>query len=375
DVDVTVNGCTTNDAIIVTFNPMPVVDLGLRTTICQGDPLQLDATSPGASYLWQDGSTNATFDVTATGTYSVDVSLGSCSVSDAIDVTVNPNPIVNLGADAMLCDGDQLVIDATTPGATYSWQDNSNGPTFTADATGTYDVDVTVNGCTTNDAINVTINPMPVVDLGPDVTLCQGTPLLLDATVPGASYSWQNGSTDATFAVNATGTYDVDVTLGTCSASDAINVTVNPNPVVNLGVDAALCDGDQIVLNATTAGATYNWQDNSNGPTFIATTTGSYDVDVTVNGCTTNDAINVTFNPMPVVDLGADPTICEGDPLQLDATAPGASYLWQDGSTNATFEVTATGTYSVDVSLGSCSVSDAIDVTVNSAPVVDLGAD
>ncbi len=375
DVDVTVNGCTTNDAVNVTFNPMPTVDLGLDATICEGDPFQLDASSPGASYLWQDGSTSATFDVVVSGSYSVDVSLGSCSVSDQIDVTVNPVPIVNLGADASLCAGDQLVIDATMPGAAYLWQDNSTGPTFTADATGVYDVDVTVNGCTSNDAIQVTVYPMPAVDLGADITVCQGTPVQLDATVAGATYIWQNGSTNATFDVNTTGTYSVTVYLGSCSASDAIDVTVHQNPMVNLGADAALCDGDQLVLNATTPGATYSWQDNSSAPTFIATTTGTYDVDVTVNGCTTNDAINVAFNPMPTVDLGLDATICEGDPLQLDATSPGASYLWQDGSTNATLDVTVTGTYSVGVSLGSCSATDAIDVTVNPSPDVDLGPD
>src|SRR6185436_9533401 len=98
----------------------------------------------------------------------------------------------------------------------------------------------------------------------------------------------------ATFDVVSTGTYDVQVTLGTCVASDDIHVTVNPIPVVDLGADAALCNGDQLVLNATTPGASYLWQDGSTAATFTASDTGTYDVDVTVNGCTTNDDITLT---------------------------------------------------------------------------------
>ena len=375
DVDVTVNGCTTNDAATVSYNPMPVVDLGPDAMICEGDLLTLDATLPGATYLWQDGSTNATFDVTASGNFSVQVTLNGCVSSDAVNVTAYPVPVIDFGPDITLCDGEQTLLDATTAGATYLWQDGSTAPTYLATSTSTYDVDVTVNGCTTNDAITITFNPVPTVDLGPDMTICQGDPLQLDATSPGATYLWQDASTNATLDVTSSGTYSVDVFLGSCWASDVVNVTVNPAPIVDLGPDATFCTGDALLLDATTAGATYLWQDGSTAPTFNVTATGTYDVDVTVSGCTTNDVITVTFNPVPTVDLGPDMTICQGDPLQLDATSPGATYLWQDASTNATLDVTSSGTYSVDVFLGSCWASDVVNVTVTPAPIVDLGPD
>ncbi|MCB0795867.1 MAG: hypothetical protein KDB88_14125, partial [Flavobacteriales bacterium] len=118
------------------------------------------------------------------------------------------------------------------------------------------------------DTIEVFVTPLPVVDLGPDVTLCAGDPLVLDATVPGGSYLWQDGSTNATFNVSTAGIYDVTVTANGCSASDAIQVNYNPLPLVDLGPDQTVCAGDVVTLDVTTPGATYLWQDGSTNPTF-----------------------------------------------------------------------------------------------------------
>ncbi|MBK9629439.1 MAG: hypothetical protein IPO56_17590 [Flavobacteriales bacterium] len=79
----------------------------------------LDATTAGATYLWSTGAVTPTITVTTSGNYSVEVFSGMCSVTDAIDVTVNPMPAVDLGADVTLCAGEDVVLDATWPGATY----------------------------------------------------------------------------------------------------------------------------------------------------------------------------------------------------------------------------------------------------------------
>ena len=169
-------------------------------------------------------------------TYSVDVTVNGCTGSDAVDVVVNPLPVVNIGPDVALCAGDQLTLDATTPGATYLWDNGSTSATRTINTAGTYSVDVTVNGCAGSDAVDVVVNPLPAVNIGPDVTLCAGDQVTLDATTPGATYLWDNGSTTATRAVNIAGTYSVDVTVNGCTASDAATVSVIANPVLNLSL-------------------------------------------------------------------------------------------------------------------------------------------
>ncbi|MBL8002532.1 MAG: gliding motility-associated C-terminal domain-containing protein [Flavobacteriales bacterium] len=374
-VSVTRNGCTTTDVINVTVNPLPVIDLGNDTAVCAGQPVVLDATVPGATYLWQDGSTNPTLNANATGNYTVTATLNGCSVTDAINVTVDPLPTVDLGNDTTLCAGQPLVLDATYPGATYLWQNGSSTPTFNAAAGGSFSVTVDLNGCTATDAISVSVNPLPVVDLGNDTAICAGQPLVLDATVPGATYLWQDGSINPTLNAYTTGNYTVTATLNGCSASDAISVTVDPLPTVELGNDTTICAGQPLVLDATYPGATYLWQNGSTTPTFNAGAGGGFSVTVDLNGCTATDGINVSVNPLPVVELGNDTSICAGQPLQLDATVPGATYLWQDGSTNPTLNASATGNYSVTATLNGCITSDAINVTVAPLPTVDLGND
>ncbi|MEO8587883.1 MAG: hypothetical protein ABI432_00800, partial [Flavobacteriales bacterium] len=351
NVAVTANGCTANDAITVNYNAVPVVDLGPDQTLCTGQNLNLNVFQLGATYIWQDGSNTPSYTVTGPGTYSVTVWVGGCSSGDAIDVAYNPMPVVDIGPDQTLCAGIQAVLDATTPGATYLWQDGSTGPTYTVSSAGVYDVDVTLNGCTASDAASVNYNPSPVANLGADQTLCAGATLNLNVAQPGTTYLWQDGSTGSSFTVSSAGTYSVDVLLNGCSASDAINVAFNPLPVASLGPDQVLCAGAMLNLSVAQPGATYLWQDGSTGSSFTVSSAGTYSVDVLLNGCSASDAINVAYNPLPVASLGPDQTLCAGATVNLNVAQPGATYLWQDGSTGSSFTVSSAGTYSVDVLL------------------------
>ncbi|MBK9629440.1 MAG: hypothetical protein IPO56_17595 [Flavobacteriales bacterium] len=78
---------------------------------------------------------------------------------------------------------------------------------------------------------------------------------------------------------------------------------------------------------------------------------------------------------MPVVDLGADVTLCSGEDVVLDATWPGATYLWNTGAITPTLTATTTGNYSVTVSLNGCVANDAINVNVLSATSWTFGLD
>src|SRR5690606_25273193 len=117
------------------------------------------------------------------------------------------------------------------------------GPTFTATSTGAVSVQRTdANGCVTNDQVQVTFLTPPTVELGPDVPLCPGQTHTINAPViPGATYLWSTGEAAPSITVSATGTYSLTVTVGACATTDAINVTVLPLPVVDLGTDIALC--------------------------------------------------------------------------------------------------------------------------------------
>ncbi|MDX5346820.1 MAG: PKD domain-containing protein, partial [Hymenobacteraceae bacterium] len=215
----------------------------------------------------------------------------------------------------------------------------------------------------------------PTVSLGNDTTVCGG--ITLNAGNPGATYAWNTGATTQTVLADTSGTYVVTITdVNGLTATDSVTVTVNAVPVVALGNDTTICAGSAIVLNAGNPGATYMWSDNSTAQTLTVTTAGTYWVDVTNgNSCTTRDSVVVSVASLPTVNLGTDITQCGGT-VTLDAGNAGATYLWSTGATTQTVTVSATGTYMVTVTNASgCSNTDTISVTINSAPVVNLGND
>ena len=124
--------------------PLPEIDLGPDTIICEGASIVLDANTPGVeAFLWQDGSDLPTQVVTDPGLYEVVGFIGPCISSDEIMVSAE-NSIENiaLGADTSLCIGSRLILDVTAPNSTYLWQDNSSTPTFEVATPGIYSVTV-----------------------------------------------------------------------------------------------------------------------------------------------------------------------------------------------------------------------------------------
>ncbi|MBL4707817.1 MAG: hypothetical protein JKY48_05185 [Flavobacteriales bacterium] len=342
------------------------VNLGNDTILCQGRTMILDATTLDANYLWQDNSTDSVFKLTQQGTYWVEVTdNNSCTSRDTIAVTYAPILIVDLGNDTTLCQGEILSLDASHPNSTYLWQNNSTNPIFNLTQQGTYSIEVTSNNsCISRDTIVVTYTPILTVDLGNDTILCQGDTLSLDASRPNANYLWQDNSTNPIFNLSQQGTYSVEVTSNnSCTSRDTIVVTYAPILTVDLGNDTTLCQGEALSLDASQPNSTYLWQDNSTSPVFNLTQQGTYSVEVTSNNsCISRDTIVVTYTPILTVDLGNDTTLCQGEILNLDASHPNSTYLWQDNSTNPIFNVTQQGTYSVEVKANECTLNGTINV-------------
>jgi hypothetical protein len=297
--------------------------------------------------------------------------------TDAITVSINPLPVVALGADTAICNGNVLTLDAGNPGASYMWTDMSAMQTLAVTTAGTYGVTVTdINGCQGTDSINVMINPLPVVNIGPDTVQCGGS-ITLDAGNPGLTFLWSDMSNTQTLVVTTTGNYYVTVTdANLCSATDSAMVTINNLPVVALGPDATQCGGN-IVLDAGNPGLTYEWTDNSTFQTFTVYLSGTYDVTVTdtLTGCNAADTINITILSQPVVNLGADTVQC-GGVITLDAGAGFSTYNWYCSFCNLqTLTANTSGTYMVMVGNGTgCFGYDTINVTINPLPGVGLTA-
>ena len=89
----------------------------------------------------------------------------------------------------------------------------------------------------------------PVVDLGPDTTLCDLSSYTLNAGGGFVSYTWQDGSTDSIFTATQSGTYWVEVCDECFCASDTVILLFAESDFIVL--DTPLCQGQSFVFNGT----------------------------------------------------------------------------------------------------------------------------
>ncbi len=206
-------------------------------------------------------------------------------------------------------------------------------------------------------------------------------------SIPGTTttFSWNTGATTPSITVAPTDTtqYNLDVTMTGCpTLSDSVEIDVVGN-FVDLGVDFDICEGDTVTIDGGIVGATYTWYDATTAQTIdIDTTTFIYVDVVDTFGCASTDSVQVSMNFSPIIGLGADSTICENEDMILNAGTGYTSYDWSSGDTTATSNVgnmalsPGLNTVTVEVlDANGCMGTDTVDITVNAAPVVDLGAD
>ena len=96
----------------------------------------------------------------------------------------------------------------------------------------------------------------------------------------------------------------------------------------------------------------------------VVSSAGSYqDTLKTYLGCDSIIRTTLTIINSPIIDLGNDTSLCKGNGLVLNASYFNATYVWNDGSTQATKIALQSGTYTVQVTTSPCApVSDSIHV-------------
>ncbi len=368
------NACGTDrDSIQIDFLLPPMVQLGADTVLCQGDSVILSAASLQATYLWQNGNGSATFKAKNTGIYWVEV-VNACGMDrDSISLTFLPPPTPNLGADTALCIGDVLLLSPSLTGVSYTWQDGSTQPNFLVQTPGQYWVVTDSMGCVGRDSVTISYIPPLTLNLR-DTTICVGEQLVVNAANAQATYLWQDGSTNSVFSIVGPGLYWVEVANPCDTIRDSLTVAFFPAIPSVFGPDTTLCHGDSLVLRATTAGATYLWQDGSLADTLLVRSSGTYSVTIQ-RGCIRNDTLVATFLPIPQIDLGPSMELCEGDSIRLGRSVLGATYRWQDGSTDSIFWATSTGVFWVEIANACGMATDTVSLNFYPEPTVDLGSD
>jgi gliding motility-associated-like protein len=211
------NGFGCSDTLQASINPiLPIAKAGADTVFCPGKPLMIG--TPGDNrftYSWSPAdflsdaavatpvstSPNATsYEVTVTSIES------GCVAKDTINLSVFQPITITPSADQTICEGQRVNLQASGGAVTYAWspavglnRSNVPNPVAAPRTTTKYQV-VGFDGhqCFTDTGyVKVTVNPLPRVDVGPDVVLSTGSTHAFKPVTPDTNIvSWQWSPSD-----------------------------------------------------------------------------------------------------------------------------------------------------------------------------------
>lgn len=346
--------------------------------------------------------------VTATGTYSVKVTM--CGITTICTVAVVASAAVaSITPSATnLCPGDSIQLTANSGMASYNWMPgNTMNNSVYIYSGGIYTLTTTdINGCTKSSTIAITQNTSVAVPTAPStVSICSGSSATLTASGTG-TVNWYStpaiggylasGNSYTTVALTKDTVYYAANLVGSCNSIRVpIQVKIIPASITpSIAANSPVCKGDTIKLTSNPAsGATYNWS-GPNGfssslqnPFVIASgtvSTGMYQLFLTGGGCTSGITKVLVVVNVPVKPIATfNQTLCVGDTIKLNGYSPGSgiTYNWtgpmgytsNSASTSiAPASVGQSGIYSLNTISGGCKSDTAsVNVVVNPYPALN----
>lgn len=408
---------------LYTYNALSVTATPSPASFCLGGGgVLLTATASGGDgnyvYKWLDSggntvSTSNTYNATAAGTYTAQVTdgLSTSSCPDAyvsVPVSVATTPVVNAGADQIVCATDPTaLLQATSTTNTGIWSGGagtfqptassliaSYTPTSTEINNGSVTLTFTSTGAgggclNTNDQMTIVFSDTVVaVPASGTIDCYNGTALLTAGQTGGTapySYLWSTGATSNSITVTA-GTYLLTVTdqYG-CSGTTPVSIT-QPSPlaidITTTTANSPTCDGTAAVsITGGTAPYSVLWSNGSTTLSASALCEGTVGVVVTDNnGCiiaqtsVINDVFCNTFNVG--ISASSDVSCYNGTDgsasvsVLSGGTAP-FNYSWSTAPVQTTSGASnlASGTYSVLVTDG-LGCQDVTSVTILQPTVI-----
>ncbi len=320
------------------------------------------------------------------------VNNGSClAVSDTMQIIILPAGGAIAGNDVNVCANNAIVTlgGKITGGASSgTWSSTGTG-VFSPDnttlnahyipspgdtASGTVTLTLTANSCNpASDQLVVTITTAPAVNAGMDQTVCSTNKnIQLNGSVKGSASTvvWSSTGT-GTFVPNNTNLNAIyqasssdsaeriiylvltSTNNGSCvAAKDTMRVNIYPSTTVNAGLDQTVCaNNSSVVLNGSVSGGGPGiWSTSGSGvftpdatalnatytPSSADITNGFVNLVLTAtNSCNTAiDFMNITINPSPIVDAGADQSICGSSPaiILAGSITNATGGIWSGGS-------------------------------------------
>ncbi|MCW8898228.1 MAG: PKD domain-containing protein [Flavobacteriales bacterium] len=462
-----------SDNMTITITPPPTANAGADQTVCANNA---NVTLNGSVNLasggqWTGGlgiftpsntALNAIYTPTsgeiASGSLTLTLTTtgnGNCNPeADQMVITFTPAPTVSAGVDQSVCANNatatlngavSIATGAQWSGGLGAFAPNNTTlnatymPTASEIANGSVMLYLTSTGngncLSVVDSMLLTITPEPVVNAGPDQTICvNNLSVNLSGSVSGPTSTgvWTTSGTgvfvpsntnlNAVYQASAQDSIAGTVTLtltstnnGNCNAVfDDMVITILPAGGANVGADQSVCANNvNVSLTGIITGNASGgvWSTSGTGafspnntnlnvtylPSAADIASGSVIITLTANSCNnaTDDMI-ITITPAPVVNAGNDTTVCVSNlNVPLNGSVSGASNTgsWSTSGTgtftpnnttlNATYNASAADSvnqgvvlYLTATNIGNCApVTDTVVINLFPTGTANAGAD
>ena len=356
-------GCVGWDTVQVEIKSPPAVTFEYTKAIC-GEANGSATVIPNNSkvenyyYRWEDFPDNTTNKIENVngGEYVVYVTsrYAGCEASMLAIVPElgGANVEIVASADSMVCPNTEIILLIEGEGEfEYKWINPDEGDTRSVivrpEETSTYRVEVTARDegrvCTVEKTYTVLVSENHPLDLGDDLSACEGDTISIDASSDEyLSWNWSNDLTGPVIEL-----YESDEELillvvdeNACEYTDVISAVFHPAPIVDLGNDRSFCSSDPITLSGG-IGDSYLWSTGGIESEIQISQSGIYSLQITEFACENSDTVQVFFlNPDSLlinsVDI-QDITCFEANNgrIEVKAHGMGSYYLYSidDGLT------------------------------------------
>jgi len=253
-------------------------------------------------------------------------------------------------------------------GRSIQWSTGSTSPNLTVVEAGQYSFEVvSVDGCVTQDTVEVNVNLLPQLSLPESLSGCEGDTLEIAAVIEeqaGVAYQWSDGEQGATRNITVSGSYTITASDGNCDASKTTTALFAEPLQLNLGPDTTLCPGNELLLALPSSADEIRWQDGATSIEYVVRDAGTYRVELTRAGCQSNATIRVDMPNLPKEGelLGSPQILCRDTEVRLDASWPAAEVVWSTGETSPRIFADTPGLYAVQLNVENCFFFDEIEV-------------
>jgi hypothetical protein len=401
-VDYTSNTCTaTSSAFIFNQNTVPTV--ALTPPVSPNCSSTLTATGCSGAVYWERNDVSWVYvpfgnpftvlpSTNPPAEWRAKCYLNGCYSTPSNVVKAIPNNFTEVTtSNPVICTGGSTLLNASSSftGLTYQWKlngGNISGATnssYSATVAGTYSLTVTNGSCSYTSAgaaITVSTPTTPIISSSFTGTCGSQTVTMSTQTLPAGTFQWKlngspiSGATSSSYTTTVVGSYTVDYTSNTCTAT-SLAFIFNQNTVPTVALIPPVSPNCSSTLTATGCSGTVYWERNDvswvyvpfgNPFTVLPSTNppAEWRAKCYLNGCysTPSNVVKAIPNNFTEVTAVSPFIVCNTGSTLLNASSSsvGLTYQWRlsnvniSGATSSSYSATTTGQYSVTVTNGSC---------------------